>query len=120
MYSILLKTLESILGRALDPALRRMLQERAEQERRHLAHQIAQAQLQSRQIFMAPRQAGKSQAILELTGCPPPGTVQYIPPQQSPQLTPHEAALRYLQALGVYEEPVPKPENTVMEFSLEE
>ena len=116
MFDIL-KIIERILGKSIDPALQQQLmQAQVDALKQHQA----QMQQQSQHIFHAPRQAGRQSAIAQMAGCPPPGQVQYIPPQKPP-FSGLKLEEYYRQMMGMAPpEPEPEPEDTVMEFSLED
>ena len=108
----ILKLLERLLGKAIDPALLQQFEELKRQE-------IAQLQMQQQSIYLVPRQSAKSTALQQMAGCTPPGTVQRMQAQQLPYK--HQDIMeeyeRYIaQMVGVPKKQ--EPEEVVMEFSL--
>lgn len=118
--SSILKIIERILGKAAarDPVIQQYITQLRQVEQQALLAQQMQVQ---QSIHLNPRQVRKSQVIQSLTGCPAPSTVQYIPPQRSSYPDDLKRQMEeYYRMIGGMAPPIEEPEETVMEFSLEE
>ncbi|MHA2065868.1 MAG: hypothetical protein ACXABY_15975 [Candidatus Thorarchaeota archaeon] len=113
--SSILKILERILGKAAlnNPAVQQQIQQIKQAEQQALLAQQMQAH---QSIHLGARQAGKAQSLQSL-GCPPPSTVQYIPPAPPYPDDLKRQMEEYYRMLGGMAPPTEEPEDTVMEFS---